>query len=218
VTVVLNTQDAAAVTKTITVNSSGTTPFRVTVDPQEGLAPLATTLTIANRGNVAFQRIEIDTNDDGTPEMTLNSLTDQKTEITLNYPTPGTSTVRVTVFDASNNVIYLARRKVMAQSPANLGAKIVGVYNGMVDHLAANNSTSSLARFTGDAQKSFSRIFETLGSSVTSAAAQLGTLIDGVISEETAELSIARDGAAGRQIFMIYLLRGGDGLWRIERM
>ena len=43
VTLVLNTQDAASVTKTITVNSSGIAPFQVTVNPQQGLAPLQTT-------------------------------------------------------------------------------------------------------------------------------------------------------------------------------
>ena len=218
VTVVLNTQDAEAVTKSVTVNSSGTTPFKVTLDPQEGLAPLATTLTISNRGDVPFNRIEIDTNDDGAAELTLTSLTNQKAEVTLNYPTPGTSTVRVSVFDASNNLIYLARRKIRAVSPAELGVKVIDVYASMVNRLAANNPSAAVKFFTGDMQANYSNIFSTLGASLPAVAAQLGTLIDGVISEDTAELALVRDTSTGKQTFMIYLIRGGDGLWRIESM
>ncbi len=218
VTLVLNTQDAASVTKTITVNSNGIAPFQVTVNPQQGLAPLQTTLTINNRGAVPFQRIEIDTNDDGTPEMTLTTLTGNKGQVTLNYPTPGTSTVRVTAFDASNNVIYLARRKVRAVSPAELGVKVVDVYASMVNRLAANNPSAAVKFFTGDMQANYSSIFSTLGASLPAVAAQLGTLIDGVISEDTAELTLVRDTPTGKQTFMLYLIRGGDGLWRIESM
>ena len=71
VTLLLNTLDGAPVARTINVGSTGAAPFQVTLDPQEGLAPLSATMTITNRGNVAFQRIEIDINDDGTPEQTV---------------------------------------------------------------------------------------------------------------------------------------------------
>ena len=101
VTLLLNTLDGAPVARTISVGSSGAAPFQVTLDPQEGLAPLSATMTITNRGSVAFQRIEIDTNDDGTPEQTLSGLTDNQAVLALSFPNPGTYTVRVTAFGPS---------------------------------------------------------------------------------------------------------------------
>jgi len=218
VTLLLNTQDGAPVTKTIAVGSTGAAPFQVTVDPQEGLAPLSATMTITNRGNVAFQRIEIDMNGDGTPEQTLTSLVNNQAIVTLTFPSPGTYTMRVTVYDSSNNVIYVARRKVRAYSPSELGLRVIDVYAGMVTRLAANNPAGALRSFTGDAQTRYSGVFTAISSSLSVVAAQLGTLIDGVITEDTAELTIARDTPSGKQSFLIYLIRGRDGLWRIESM
>ena len=217
-TVALNTQDGNPITRTLTLGSTGTAPFQVTVDPQEGLAPLSATMTITNRGKVAFQRIEIDINDDGTPEQTLTSLVDNRVVLGLTFPNAGTYKMRVTVYGPSNNVIYVTRRTVRAYSPAELGLKVVAVYASMVDRLAANNPTGALRLFTGDSQQKYSDIFTALAGSLPDVAAQLGTFIDGVITEQTAEVTIVRDTADGKQSFMIYLIRGGDGLWRIESM
>ncbi len=218
ITLVLNTLDAPPVSRTLTLNRTGVAPFQVSVSPQEGVAPLATDLTIVNRGAVAFQRIEIDTDDDGSPEMTLTSLANQQAQIALTYPTPGVHTVRVTVFDASNRAVYLAKRKVHVVNPAELGLKVVDVYASMVARLAANNPTAALKYFTGGAQTVYDNVFNSLGSALPAVAGQLGTLVDGVVTEETAELTLARDTPSGKQMFMIYLIRGDDGLWHIESM
>ena len=90
ITLQLNSLDGTPVSRTMTLGSSGTAPFQVTLDPQEGLAPLSATMTITNRGNVAFQRIEIDLNDDGTPEQTLMGLPNNQAVLSLSFPNPGT--------------------------------------------------------------------------------------------------------------------------------
>src|SRR5262249_31130556 len=135
-TVTLNTQDGAPVTKTIAVGSTGASPFQVTIDPQEGLAPLSATMTITNRGNVAFQRIEVDMNDDGTPEQTLTSLTNNEAVVGLTFPSPGIYAVRVKVFDAGNSVIYSALRKILARDPREVGGIVAGAFAGMLDKLS----------------------------------------------------------------------------------
>jgi hypothetical protein len=38
------------------------------------------------------------------------------------------------------------------------------------------------------------------------------------MSDQTAETVISRDVAGGKQAFMIYMLLGEDGIWRIESM
>jgi hypothetical protein len=122
------------------------------------------------------------------------------------------------VFDAGNSVIYSATRKIRVYSPADIGIKVVDVFRSMVDRLAASDAVGAVRYFTGDAQAQYSTIFGLLGSSLPAVAAQLGTLVDGVITEDTAELTLVRDTPTGKLTFMIYLIRGGDGLWRIESM
>ena len=218
VTFVLNTLDGAPITRTVTLNSTGIAPFTVALDKQEGLAPFTPKLTITNRGNVPFQRIELDLNDDGTPEQTLTSLTNGSTVQTLTYNNAGTYTLRVTVYDASNTIIYLARRKIRIYLPVELGLKVVNVYKSMVNRLIANNPTSALRCFTGDSRANYAEVFGVLGTSLPTVASQLGTLVDGVVSEDSTELTIVRDTPAGAETFMIHMIRGGDGIWRIESM
>ncbi len=218
ITFTLNTLDSAPIAKTLTLNSTAVAPFTVTLDKQEGLAPFTTNLTIANRGNIAFQRIEVDLNDDGTSEQTVTSLTDGKTFQTVTYSNAGTYTLRVTVYDTSNAIVYQAKRKIRVYLPVELGLKVVNVYKSMVNRLIANDPTSALRYFTGDAQANYAEVFSALGASLTTVASQVGTLVDGVVSEDLTELTIVRDTPNGTAAFMIHLIRGGDGIWRIESM
>ena len=61
-------------------------------------------------------------------------------------------------------------------------------------------------------------MFATLGNGIVTVAPQLRRIVDGVVGEDIAELTHARDTPDGPQVFMIYLVRGRDGLWRIETM
>jgi hypothetical protein len=94
----------------------------------------------------------------------------------------------------------------------------VNVYKSMVNRLIANNPASALRCFTGDAQEQYASVFNALGNSLPTVAAQLGQLVDGVVGEAFTELTLARDTSIGRQAYVIHLIRGADGIWRIESM
>ena len=153
VTLVLNTQDAAPVTRTIAVTSTGASPFRAWLDESEGLAPFAPTLTVSNPGNVAFQRVEIDLQDDGTSDVTLPNLPDGMARVTLNYPEAGVYTVKVTVYAANGSTLFQARLKVKATAPAELAATIVGVYRTLTDRIAGDDAAGAVSLFVGDARR-----------------------------------------------------------------
>jgi hypothetical protein len=124
----------------------------------------------------------------------------------------------VKVYDDSDTVIYQARRMVKAVAPAELGMRVVDVYRALVDRLAANDATGALQLFVGEARARYAEVFTALSGSLPTVAAQLGRLVDGAISEDWAELTILRDTSEGPRVFMINLLRGGDGIWRMESM
>ena len=217
-TLVLNTQDGTPVTRTIALASTGVAPFQVTLDPQEGLAPLTATMIITNRGKVAFQRIDVDLNDDGTPEQTLTSLTDDEAVLTLTFPTPGIRTVRVKVFDAANNLIYSTLRKVLARDPRDVGSITVAVFNGMIDKLRVGNISSALNAVTGGVQDKYRAIFTSLQPALGTIAGQIGTIQRITLTSDLAELAVVRNSNSGLQTFSVYLIRSEDGIWRIDGM
>ena len=214
----LNTHDGPPVQQTLTLNSTGSGTFAVDLSPQQGFAPLATTLAIRNRTGTSYSRVEVDSNDDGTPEQTLAIAAGGELRLAFSFPSPGVYRMRVTVYDASNKVVYQARRQVRVYDRAELAGNVVGVYWSMLDRLGANDAAAALHLFTADAQDRYADVFATLGSGIVAVAPQLRRIVDGVVGEDIAELTHLRDTPNGPALFMIYLVRGRDGLWRIETM
>ena len=218
VTLVLNAQDGSPVTRTVAVQSTGVAPFQVTVDKNEGLGPLEVDLTITNRGAVAFQRIEIDMNGDGSPDITLTGLPDNQSVEHLTYSVPGTYTISVRVYDAANAVIYSAYRKVRVHGADETGRKMVALYNDLVSRLGNSDPAGALRLFTGNAGARYSSVFAALGATLPSVAQQLGNPIAGAGTATWGELSILRSTTNGDRVFMLYMIRGEDGIWRIDSM
>jgi len=216
--VTVNTADGPPVKRTITINSSGSAPFSVDLSPQDGFTPLVGTLTIRNRAQVPFARIEVDASDNGSVDVTLTSLVDDEARIDYTVNGVGTFVVKVTVFDAGNKVIYQARRQMRVFDRAELAGAVLGAYYTMVERLAVGDATGALRLFTGDAQARYADIFATLAADLPAAAADLRRLVDGVIGDDIAELTIARDTPQGPALFMVYLIRGRDGVWRIDSL
>ncbi len=218
-TVSVQTQDAAPVTKTIIVSSSAQAPFAVDVVPASGLAPLGVQLTITNRGNVAFQRIEIDGNGDGTPETTLTSLPDNTATISLNYANPGLYNLRVTAFDGSNRALYSATRKIVARDPRDLAGLVTQVFTGMLDRLHAGNVAGALNAITSTVRGKYQNVFSSLGARLPSILDNgFGAVSTLYLTEEFADITLVRTKPDGQHGYHALLIRDGDGLWRIDNM
>ena len=192
--------------------------FAVDLSPQDGFAPLVGTLMIRNRVQAPFSRIEIDAGDDGTVDLTLNAMIDDEARVDYTFNGAGTYVIKVTIYDAANKVIYQARRQIRVFDRAELAGKVVGTYYTMVERLAVSDAAGALRLFTGDAQARYADIFATLAADLPAVAADLRHLVDGVIGDDMAELTISRDTALGPTLFMVYLVRGRDGVWRIESL
>jgi Bacterial Ig domain/Glucodextranase, domain B len=218
-TLTLVGQDGDPVTKTITVNRNGIAPFEVKLDRAQGLAPLDINVNISNRANVPFQRIEVDTNDDGTPETTLTGLTDNEARLSITYQNPGRYKIRVTVFDADNNVIYIARRSILAIDPRDLGNLANQVFSGMLDRLRTGNITGAMTAITDTVQQKYQSVFTKLGSSLPAFLNEnFGSFRTIFVTEEFADITWARTKQDGDYGYHILLIRDGDGLWRIDDM
>src|SRR5205814_327905 len=174
--VTATTPDGQTATSAVIVTRNGQAAFTVAVTPASGMVPFTSGVLITNRGNATFQRIELDFNDDGTPELTLSPTTTSTIVQAFTYQNPGNYTLRVTVFDASNNVLYLTRRKIVAIDPVDMTVRATAVYNGMLAQLAQGNVSGALNSITSTMRPKYQAIFNQLGASLPSAVSQLGSI------------------------------------------
>ena len=148
----------------------------------------------------------------------LTGLQSGATTQPITYGAAGLYTIRVVAYDTNDNPIYTATRRVRAINPSEIGYKVASVYTTLVDNLAANNMNGALSAFVGGARDRYSIVFGDLGTALSTIAAQLGSLSNISLTEDIAELTVARPVGNDTQLFMIYLIRGNDGIWRIETM
>ena len=214
----LLTIDGQMLTKNIALTRNGVAPFEVRIDKQEGIVPFDATLTIVNRAGIQFKRVEIDTNGDKVSDIALTSLPINGLQENLHFQSAGAYTIDVKIFDAGDNVIYSAKRKVYAWDAKAFATRTIGVYTGMLDRLRRGDVGGALTTITGSSNARFRDIFATLGTDLSTIVDQLGTIKHATFNDQVMQIHVVRLGAGGPQTFMINLLRGEDGIWRIEDM
>jgi hypothetical protein len=92
------------------------------------------------------------------------------------------------------------------------------VYLNMVEQVKAGNAAGALANFFGHAQAKYDEIFTALGAKLPLYGAQVGNIVLVTTGEEFAEIVVERGTGANKELFKINLMRGEDGVWRIESM
>jgi hypothetical protein len=216
--VTLLSQEGAPTSRQILVTRTDAKPFQVTIDRQEGIAPFDATMTITNRSNLPVDRIEIDTNSDGTPESTIASLIDGKRDVVFRFSNSGTYLVGVKIFDQNNVVIYSTTRRVMAWNPNTFAQRTLGVYTGMLERLRQGDVEAALTAVIGTSSDHFREIFTVLGSDLRAIVEQLGTIRNVSFNEQIMQIFVVRPVSGVNQTFTVNLMLGEDGIWRIADM
>jgi len=203
-------------------NTTGPPIFAVTVEQGGTLVPNTTlavpvTMAIINGGALAAGTTADLSCKDPLPAATV-SLSASSTAIACAYDAAGLYTVRVTIKNAANAILYTTTRQVKVESALEKIRTARSVYVDLIDRLMANNKAGALNLFFGHAVAKYSVIFDALGTDLPALAGQLGTLVSVTSSDGAAEILVSRTVGAEERIFTIYLLRGEDGVWRIESM
>ena len=219
ISVVAIAQDGQTATRNVSVTSAGLAPFAVTATPTEGLAPLSVTFTIVNRGGVPFQSVELDFDSDGTTDYVIlaGAFLEGSYELVLTYPA-GRWTTKARVRNQNGDIVFSSTTLVTVLAPLELEAKVRSVFTGMLDRLRAGNIAGALTAVTDTVYEKYNAIFNTLQGDFGTIVDQLGSLAEATFGNDVVEYTLVRDTPSGPQQFMIYLIRGADGIWRIEGM
>jgi hypothetical protein len=219
VTVEVTTQAGQSARQSIVVNSTAAGAFVMHASPTEGLESLQVTFTIENPANTPFKQMLFDLDNDGYPNLILTpaQFVDGKTTVTATYP-EGTWLAVLKAYDDHDRVIYSTSRSIVVRIPQILQGKLRAIYDGMLTRLRAGNIAGAMSAFTGSAYDKYNAIFTQLQPSLAEIVDQLGEVKDVTFDGELAELTLARNTPDGVRLFMIYMLRSEDGIWRIAGM
>ena len=212
----ITTQDGQTFSQSFSVTSTGPAAFKATIDTSAGLVPLDVRFAVSTPSNAAFATIEYDYDGNGTADFIATSI--PGAAATHTYNTNGLQQAVVKVKDANGAILFTKRRLVYVATPAEHVAAATGVYNAMLNNLAAGNVEAAVSAFCPGTQERYRALFNSLGSSLASVVAQVGTVQDGMVLDGYAELVIVRNTSQGARGFVITLVRGKDGTWRIETM
>jgi Bacterial Ig domain/Glucodextranase, domain B len=208
-------------TQTVSVTRTATPPsFELNVSPLSGVAPLEAIAKINNPGNTAFTTVLFSCNN---PTGDVTKAEDQRTTLAgawvCTFNTPGLYRPWVAIKDAAGTLIWTETKFVMVSDPLDGISIVRSVYSNMVEQLKAGNAAGALNQLSGDARSKYSTIFNAFGTDLATVVAQLGTIDTVTVSETSAEIVLIRDiNATTKKSFTIHLVRGEDGVWRIESM
>ncbi len=225
ITATLTAQDGETATQTITVNRA-TVPvtnelvapgFRVSLDQDEGIIIPGETFAVeVNKENLPGLPVNIVTLSCAAPTAPAGATSFGKS--TCTYNTPGTYKVEVIVKDTMDVVIYSKAHIVSVRNAALHIATVRAVQLDLVDRLKAADSTRALNLFFGHARENYADTFTKLGAELATFAAQLGSIGTVNAFSDGAEVILVRGAAGATTFFTVYLMRGEDGIWRIDTM
>jgi hypothetical protein len=187
----------------------------VTVDEPDGIAPHTVTISVSG-GSTPVASVEFDVDGNGTVDLTSPGIPAAGVQAT--YSSAGTVRPRVTFKDASGTVLYTTTKQVHIVDPGDKYNLVKGAFTDMVNRLKAGTNSLALNLFFGHAKPIYEDIFTKLGSDLPTIANQLGTVESISFSKSSAEAIMSRTVGGTKQVFMIYLMRGEDGIWRIEAL
>jgi hypothetical protein len=190
-------------------------PVQVTVAPQTGLAPLEVQFTAQTTGP-SLQRLQIDYDSDNEIDYDSNEQGAPPTgPVAEIYPDPGIYDATVTVTDSTGN-IHVSIHSITVGHPKD--AMLRGIYQNMMENLRNGNIEGAVAAFSGSSQEKYHAIFTALQSDLSTIVDQFGVLDTGTMGENWAEYVLLREEAGEQRAYLLYFLRGEDGVWRIEGM
>lgn len=190
-------------------------PVQVSVTPQTGLAPLGVRFTAQSSGP-SLSRLQIDYDSDEEIDYDSSKeglpATSPVTEI---YSDPGTYEATVTATDSTGN-IHVSWHEITVGHPKD--SMLRGIYEDMLEDLRQGNIEGAVARFSGSSQEKYRGIFTTLQPDLPTIVNQMGMFDSGLMGEDWAEYVLLREENGEPRVYLIYFLRGEDGVWRIEGM
>jgi uncharacterized Zn-binding protein involved in type VI secretion len=220
ITIVVTPPSGTTLTQTITVTRTTAPPsFDLHVTPTEGIAPVVSLMEVKNPGNTPFAKVLLSChNPTGNAALAENQSATLAGAMECHYTKAGLYQPWAAITNTAGDFIWASTKFVAVSDPLDGISITRAVYSNAVDQLRAGNSTSALEQLTGDAKAKYGAIFSALGANLATAAAQIGEIGATTVTGDSAEMIVIRNVNGAKKAFSIHLVRGEDGVWRIDSM
>ncbi|MET0442489.1 MAG: Ig-like domain-containing protein [Casimicrobiaceae bacterium] len=213
VTATLTRMDGVATTHTIEV-SSAPAPVAISVEPAQGFAPLAVTITVDAQSGASIARVEIDADGNGGFDGVLSA---PPWQTAVTYLSTGTVNLVVKATDTAGG-IHAETVPIVVADKAALDQRVRAVWTGMTSALAAGDTTSALTFLDPFARQRYAPVFSLLQPDLGTIVGTFSNLQGVSLTQDFGEYAVNRVIDGQNRIFFVYFSRNGDGVWRLGSM
>lgn len=206
-------RDELTAETSVGLSSTGSAPIRTRLSPTCGMAPHKISVSIES-SSLNLQTVDIDFDGDGNYEINNG---DPSVAHSFTYLLPGDFNAAVSVHDDQAN-LHSSRHPVRVQAVSALDSLLRSSYNEMRERLRVSSIEGALNAIAPSSRTRYRKVFDELAPSLDTIVDQLGALDKGVFGAEFAEYLLIRTPGVGGQAYLIYFIRGEDGVWRIAEM
>lgn len=202
--------DGTRQSATVQVTSSGASATRVTGTPLQGIAPLTVTFTITSDQPIQSVNGEFTA---GSPF----SVAPFNGTLSFTYQQPGAHTAIFNVVRADGTTVTKSLR-IVVQSVQEVDQLLRQVWGGLVSALVRGDKSGAMQYLNVKAKAQYEPVFDALLPNMPQIFGGFSSLQSVAIREEIGEYAVSRVIDGVNRIFLIYLLRDGDGVWRVDSM
>jgi Glucodextranase, domain B len=216
ITAKATTPDGRSGVASVSVEASGNPrPLELRADVSSGAAPLTVTFTYAlSASGVVASKLAMDFDGDGRDDYRTNH---PPTSLVNTYTMPGLYFPTLKITDSAGSV-HTAAVAVEIHTTGERDALFLAVWNGMNDALVRGNLEQALVYLNARARRQYTRVFQGLLPELPAIVGSYSAPLSVSATADVLEYAVQRSIDGEDRIFLIYLLRDADGVWRLDRM
>jgi len=179
-----------------------------------GFTPLPVQFHLGVKSGLTLQSVAVDFDGNGSTDYTGTAAGDLPL---FTYPAPGayTATANVTF---TGHAPVTVKYRVMVVELAEQRTAICSTYAHLRARLSAQDAGGAGYALMGDLKSRLMPLFTALGTRMPGVATNLGTLADGLIGFDAADVIAVRDLTSEVRGYPVHFARDANGVWRIDSM
>ena len=197
----------------VTVSATGADAM-LTAGTPIGFSPLPVLFRVGVKSGLALQSVAVDFDGNGSTDYTGSAAGDLPL---FTYSAPGiyTTTANLTF---SGHAPITVKHRVLVLGLVEQRTAICSTYAHLRARLGAQDVAGAGYALMGDLKSRLTPLFTALGTRMPTVASNLGTLADGTIGFDAADIIAVRDLTSEVRGYPVHFARDANGVWRIDSM
>lgn len=179
-----------------------------------GFSPLPVKFRLDVKSGLTLQSVAVDFDGNGNTDYTGAAAGDLPL---FTYPAPGAYTATANLSFVGHPSTSVTHR-VIVVALADQRTAICSTYAHLRARLSAQDATGAGYALAERLKTRLTPLFTALGVRMPSVAANLGTLADGLIGFDAADITAVRDLTSEVRGYPVHFVRDANGVWRIDSM